>query len=244
MKISKRQWKDMIDGWMKMKGYPVMTEEEIYEKEGGSGKGWYLNLDKYPDSNPSIWLKSNQTDLSVYNSPQYIYSLWYGYFMNSRCVYKAIAKLEHSHVVMDVGGVIFSAVDLLDDGVEQVHIYNIYDSPQVDFATAVRNRFGLRVFFTQPKEWHAYIFSEYLEHFKHPLVELEKFIAANDKCVIYDSSSYCTPAYGHFNPVIINDKEFTSGAAATKEIKKHLLDMGYKHEIVHVYNHNFGRYSK
>lgn len=245
--ITRKQWMEAIAQWLAARGTPdliINDWDEVVALEGGSGKTFFNHVSEAetkPNSYPGRWFLSGQTDFSVYNEPRYLYSLLFGMLVVSGSVMSTIGKREAGNRIIDVGGSVFTAYRLLQRGVTAVDITN-FEGPQTEFATFASTKFKLsvNVHWATPSLGFGDVFvlSEYLEHFRDVDTELERLVTFRPTR-IYESSSFCMPAYGHFIPIKINGVDHTSSRTARKALHQKMASLGYVGELVPCFNRSF-----
>lgn len=245
--ITRKQWMDAIARFLTdrhLESQIITDWDEVVSNEGGMGGAFFDNVAEttdQPDSYPGRWFLSGQTDLSIYNEPQYLYSLLFGMTVVSGAVMSTIGKREVGNRVVDVGGSIFTAYKLLQRGVDYVDITN-FDGYQLDFAVYASSLFHLNVVARHPTSIFppdsVFVVSEYLEHFRDVDAELERLVEYRP-IRIYESSSFCMPAYGHYIPIKIDGVDHTNPHSARKALYRKMLALGYEKERVPCFNRHF-----
>lgn len=228
----------------------------IVQLEGGYGKDKIKSAEEaiLPENEgtwPGIWFRSKQTDLSVYGRYDYIYSLLFGRQISGQSISIIAAALEKRAEeewdapcrVIDWGGSIFTAVDLLDltPAIDSVVLVN-FATPQYYFSMFAIKELGLgpRVNLVEEGSWARQlppyleyegpiiiVLSEVLEHIRHPIEYLQNLSETLRLHDMYIASSFCTPAYGHYIPIFIGEKECHTPRAANARFKDCLKKLGY-----------------
>lgn len=250
MRVTNKQWIKLIGGWMGENGRATLAWKDVLGLEGGYGADKIKSVEdaKKPENEgtwPGIWFQSDQKDFSVYKRYDYVYSLLFGRTISAgsfAIVAKDLAeKHQRAISVVDWGGTIFTAVELLDKLPKgsRVEIVNL-PSPQVEFAKWARDKLEidseLLVVATEgeilePDEsLHEgpIVLSETLEHIQEPVAYIVDTIGRvawlND---IYTASSFCTPAYGHPIPININGVACHTPRQANKQFKHSMELLGF-----------------
>lgn len=245
--IRTKEWVALIDEWMKVSKKKPMNWERLLELEYSRGDTFFNSIAEakaHPETYAGKWFKSGQKWFDLYNKHEYVYSLLFGQRVVSTFAYRAIFEdlkrrkwLKRN--IIDVGGSMFTAFQLVQLGVPSVTVENFDDSPQVDFIVWASHKLGLPIS-TAERGYLApnsiLICSEYLEHFKDVDEEVARLVDM-EPFAIYERSAFCTPAYGHFSPIKINDRwldEDTRNGRRllVKEFAKH----GYSREYVVAFN--------
>lgn len=159
---------------------------------------------------------------------------------------------------IDWGGTIFTSYSILKmyDNLEQlagVHLVNV-KSPQTDFAAFAREKIGVDEgtlvknisihFETEDFAWLRQMTSEYrvfvvlseiLEHMNHP-EKLVKDLMDAGVTDFYIANSFCTIAYGHYIPITIGGKEYSTTRHANKAFKEEMTKLGLEYSKVEGFN--------
>jgi len=242
---------------MGLNGRATLGWKSVLGLEGGYGENKIKSIDDAMLSEnegtwPGIWFQSGQKDYSVYSRYDYIYSLLFGRQISAGTIKMVIDDLTNrglwtpKFVLIDWGGTAFTAKDLLGSDIPISALWTInFKGPQTDFAlwyfrketftprwflgyedslesrTLLRGGLRLR---EEPKIW---LFSEVLEHIKSPLDYWDNLCAEFDIKEAYIANSFCTPAYGHHIPIIMDGKECYTVRTANKAWRKGMEERGY-----------------
>lgn len=230
-------WKKRVDEWMADNGYDVWDDDDIVFHEGGVGDGRPMSVDDAlarPGSNPHRWFSSGQCDLSLYGEMGYIYSALFCAHVVSRSTFNAVSSLyRHTGHVLDVGGTIFTAAHLIDVGIprvtivqppgEQARFYEEMSAAVLGSAVTVATSLN-----DIEGDYLPVIASEYFEHFTHPLHAFADVANAVQAPSIVFANSFCTPYYGHYNPVFIAGKAYTTKEEAEAAFVTALVEQGWR----------------
>lgn len=252
---SRRDWHKLIDQFMAENKRSTLDWQTVLGLEGGYGASKIKSVEDAIDPKnegtwPYIWFKSDQTDISVYKRYDYIYSLLFGRQISSGTIALTAKHIDERAqkekwgqpaLLVDWGGSIFTAVDICDlaDSVQGVILVNL-DGPQLEFADWFiwENRYPIGICRENEFEELRYLndrdhpviflFSEVLEHEKEPiryLESLDKVLPLDD---LYVASSFCTPAYGHYVPITIRNKDYHTVRSANKAWRAAMEGNGYE----------------
>ena len=254
--INKRFWLKLIDRFMGIHKRSSLSWKAIVQLEGGYGKDKIKSVEEamLPENEgtwPGIWFQSKQTDLSIYARYDYIYSLLFGRQISGQSISIIAAALEKRakeewatpYRVIDWGGSIFTAVDLLDltPTIGSVVLVNL-TTPQYFFSMFAIEELGLgsRIKLVEEESWAiklppyleyegpiVIVLSEVLEHIRHPIEYLQDLLETLRLHDMYIASSFCTPAYGHYIPIFIGEKECHTARVANKRFIECLKELGY-----------------
>jgi len=257
MKLTRKDWHKLIDEFMGLHSRSVLDWDAVLGLEGGYGQEKIKSIEDAikPENEgtwPYIWFKSEQTDFSVYNRWDYIYSLLFGRQISGGTIKMVIDDLLNrslwtsKFVVVDWGGSAFTAQDLLDSDVPISRLYTVnFEGPQMDFANWYFRKK------TSSKRWHRFyeddpdpyslgylrgaseknyvvwLFSEMLEHVKNPLEYWDLLDDLFNIKDAYIANSFCSPAYGHHVPIIMDGKECHTVRIANKAWREGMEKRGY-----------------
>lgn len=202
------------------------TWAKMLEVAGGYGKSY----DPSRSLSAKWWYDSGQADMSYYASPQYLYNNAFSALLPSRQTYRLIAEHE-SGEVCDVGGTFFSAMTLIENGVESVIVENMAGH-QTEFIKWMAHP---AITVGPPRPGCVLAAVEYLEHFRDVSAEFDRLLACGPS-VLYVATSFCKPCYGHFIPVRIGNSEYHEHVAATRAFRTHARDRGFRLSRVDGYN--------
>jgi len=264
-KLSRRAWMKKIDEFLIMNGRATLDWSTVLGLEGGYGKSKIKTvkdaLDKRNEGTwPYIWFSSGQTDYSVYGRYDYLYSLLFGRQISANTIALTIKTLEAEREevnLIDWGGTIFTALDLvLSPAIRTVTIVN-YDGPQLDFARWILGQpqferyldyvfvLGEDYVFRVPgrlriiarqKIGTVFLFSEVLEHLKKVTVYWDRVDDTFGIDRAFVANSFCTPAYGHHVPIIIDGQTYSTVRTANKAWRKAMEERGYRLRKVEGWN--------
>jgi hypothetical protein len=235
-KRTKRDWLKLIDLWMSKNSYATLDWNTIMGLEGGYGSQKIKTIEDAVDPKnegtwPYIWFNSDQKDYGPYAKHSYVYSLLFGRQISAGTINMVTQHLETRAqterwedpcMVVDWGGSIFTATDLyeMSKAIEAVAMVNLWDTAQMEFALWFLDNHAypidilpedaLNVVLTRIESFGGpivFLFSEVLEHEKEPMKYFDDLSEALPLDDVYVASSFCTPAYGHHIPVIIDDEE-------------------------------------
>lgn len=218
--VTREDWMDAINDWFRVIEQPDGWTWEMVEKtEGDDHRRTVNQVLRMPDTTHYRWFASGQMWTQFYDTPEYLFSLLYCFDRISRPVYQAIAQCERGGEVVDVGGSIMSAFEMLDRGVKRVYMTNFDDSPQVEFARYFIANAGIRddeitiVPHNDFPRGLPIITCEYLEHFPIVDIEVDRLLTWSPPRW-YDKNAFCMAAYGHYIPITIDGTRHsvTSGA--------------------------------
>jgi len=176
------------------------------------------------------WFKSSQTWTDLYFSNEYLYILFSDYFLASRHTYGPVGVNEKGHTIVDVGGSIFGAYNLLKYGVRGVLITNFDNSPQMKFTSHIAKKYKLKIKVIPNNKIlnnSIMLCSEYFEHFKNVDKEIGRLLKFKPKR-IWVKNSFCVNAFGHYRPIEIGGHKYTDYKLANKAFQKLLISKGYK----------------
>jgi len=256
--ISKKEWLRLIDRFMGIHRRSSLSWDAIVQLEGGYGQEKIKSvaeamLPKNEGTWPGIWFQSKQTDLSVYARYDYIYSLLFGRQISGQSISIIAAALEKRtkeeewatpYRVIDWGGSIFTAVDLLDLtlAIGSVILVNL-TTPQYFFSMFVIEELGLgsRIKLVEEENWAAQlppylgyggpiviVLSEVLEHIRYPIEYLQGISETLNLHDMYIANSFTTPAYGHYVPITIGDIKCYTSRKANAAFKRCMEELGYE----------------
>jgi hypothetical protein len=240
--------KSAIDEWMYLIGAKILSTQEVVGLMGGMGDDRCKTIEdclSKPNSNPGKWFSSNQTDTSFYTHPHYVYDNWFVSHVVSRQTYGRAGCSSYGDTVLDLGGTIFSGIQMLSLGTSRVIATNI-PSYATDFMLWYQNKLGI-----PDTEFEVYYYdyagnknsidwivaSEYFEHFSDVDAEFAKHVHCSNMIV---SNAFCVAAHGHYNPITINDQAFLSNngpvdsirSAADQAFEELASSFGYKVENI------------
>lgn len=256
-RLTNRQWLTIINKFMALNSRTSLTWKEVLKLEGGYGQEKIKTIEDAlkPENEgtwPGIWFRSNQTDYSVYNRYDYIQSLLFGRMISSGTIKMVVDDLMNRSlwtprfILIDWGGSAFTAKDLLDSDVPIRRLFTVnFRGPQMDFADwyfreeafsprwfreyedVLESREALNYRMRDQEEEPTWLFSEVLEHVKSPLDYWDNLCKEFDIKDAYIANSFCTPAYGHHIPVIMDGKECHTVRIANKAWRKGMEERGY-----------------
>lgn len=218
------------------------TWDQVVSSEGGCGKQFFNKIEDTYETRTYArkWFASGQAWYEFYSLPEYVYSLLFGWHVVSKGTYRGIGKQLVDEKVIDVGGSIFTAYELASVGVSRIYLTNFEDSPQLDFARYMIEKEEPPIEIVPndsvPKET-TMICSEYLEHFRYVDAELDRLMEFRPPA-IYDRSSFCMVAYGHFIPINVGGVDHTDSRMAKRALVKEMDLRGYTRFKVPIYNRN------
>lgn len=246
-----RRWMKLIDEWMGEQHHATMPWKDVLRMEGGYGGTKIKSVaDAMKPENegtwPNIWFRSHQTDFSVYRRHDYVYSLLFGRMISKgtiSVVGQYLANRADKPVRLnDWGGTIFTAIDMLEllPVGSRINMVNLR-SPQMDFAAWIIEKFALSESIHLLAEDHPYsdgyhydliagpvLLSETLEHCLEPFgYLLNPVLIMMYGLEIFTANSFCTPAYGHFIPVIIDGKSYATTRTANKAFREKMEGIGF-----------------
>jgi len=256
-RISKKDWLKLIDEYMGSVRRATLDWNSVMQLEGGYGQYKIKSVKEAMESKnsgtwPGIWFQSGQTNYTVYRRFDYIYSLLFGRQISAGTIKMVIDELrDEDKVLVDWGGTVFTAEDLLGALPHLVRLYTInFEGPQMYFALWFYNERQ-----SEPR-WHwgyensmadhvsdylkenkaVWLFSETLEHIKEPLKywdELDDVFGIDEA---YVANSFCTPAYGHHIPIIMDGVECATVRTANKAWRQGMERRGYELRKVEGWN--------
>jgi hypothetical protein len=232
--------------------------------EGGYGKAKIKSVEEamQPEQAgtwPGIWFQSNQKNLSVYRRYDYLYSLLFGRQMISGGTVAHMTRhldtrwheKEYHGLVVDWGGSVFTAQDILDMSytVGSVYVVN-FEGPQLEFTEWYFSHYDPNIYpFDEEKDLEhlgrmikkhkgpvTWLFSEVLEHEPRPIQYFANLASEFHFDEAYIASSFCTPAYGHYIPIIIGGQEYRTTRTANKAWRNAMGAIGYKLEKIEGWN--------
>jgi hypothetical protein len=232
--------KHIIDRWMGLNGYPVLSYQEVENLFGGFGDNRprkMSDLATRPNAMVTKWFESGQTFYDYYSMPQYVYDNWWCAWNVSYQTYAAAAALvgrKNLRRLVDVGGSVFGAsifAELCQHYWTEYNIHNFTETPNFDFANAYNNMdFESPDFFkdfgTQDNfgSYNIGVFGEYFEHFKNVDEEFEKYLGLEYMVV---ANAFCVVAYGHHIPLVVNEVLCETRQAADENFVKLAERKGY-----------------
>ncbi len=241
----------LIDQWMGEEHHSTIPWKDVLRLEGGYGSDKISSVaDAMKPENegtwPGIWFRSHQTDFSVYNRHDYVYSLLFGRMISKgtiSVVGKYLAARTSEPVQLnDWGGTIFTAIDMLEllPVGSRINMIN-FRSPQMAFAEWVIETFKLEESIKLLDENWPYLggnpydlisgpvlLSETLEHCEKPFDYIgDHILTVMHGVELFTANSFCTPAYGHFIPVIINGKMYHTTRTANKAFREEMEKIGF-----------------
>lgn len=256
-RLTNRQWLTLINKYMGLNGRATLDWKAVLGLEGGYGENKIKTvadamLPENEGTWPGIWFQSGQKDYSVYNRYDYIYSLLFGKQISAGTIKMVIDDLVNrslwtpKFILIDWGGSAFTAKDLLDSGAPISTLCTVnFRGPQMDFARwyfreerlvprwtfryddELDSRTALRESLQSRSTAKVWLFSEVLEHVKSPLEYWDNLCAEFNIQDAYIANSFCTPAYGHHIPVIMDGKECHTVRIANKAWRKGMEERGY-----------------
>lgn len=249
IRMSLKQWLKLIDEFIYSQDHKPLLWDEVLIKEHSSGATFFNTIEDtkpYPNTYAGKWFKSKQKWLDFYNSYDYIYSLLFGQRIVSHFCYSYsytdIAKRYGTkYPIVDVGGAAFTAFQLVQMGAPKVYVENFDDSPQSLFTTYMAHQLSLPIEVIRHGEFpkkSIMICSEYLEHFPNVDIEVDRLVAGKPTA-IYERSAFATPAYGHYDPIIINGQPWSGDSGrrnGRKQLRKYFASLGYNRTIVDGFN--------
>lgn len=257
MKLTRKDWHKLIDEFMGLHSRSTLDWDAVLGLEGGYGQEKIKNIEDAikPENEgtwPYIWFKSDQKDYSVYNRYDYIYSLLFGRQISGGTIKMVIDDLLNrslwtpKFMLIDWGGSAFTAKDLLDGDAPIKGVYTVnFKGPQMDFAMwyftekvptsrwfagfedGLDSRHMIRKTLEVVELPIVWLFSEVLEHVKSPLEYWDNLCAEFDINDAYIANSFCTPAYGHHVPIIMDGKECHTVRIANKAWREGMKKRGY-----------------
>lgn len=246
-------WKNEIDAWARMNDYPVLDWPEVCRREGGFRETRYHTPEDakaHPDTYPGQWYLSDQTDFSIYDRPEYVYSLLFGALNVSAQAYTLAGKRlgeEGGGEIIDCGGTAFTAVRMLNYGATKVYVSNYGTAPQIHFVEwflTTHPEFKIEIVdHDNLPVGKNVIVSEYLEHFAQPAEEFDRITKFEPKR-IFNKSAFCTIAYGHYLPLTIDGTICRTTSAANYAFEQHVRKSGYSIEKAHIFNGRVDIYTK
>lgn len=250
IRISKKIWLNLINNWMAKYNKKGILNNEIAKKIWGTNcsfKKMDLNtVKKLKNTYAGKWFNSNQNWVELYFKNEYLYVLYFDYFSTSRHTYPVVGVYEKGNIVVDVGGSIFGAYNLLKYGAKKVLITNYDNSFQNKFNNFIIKKFKLNIkIILNNKIPHNSILlcSEYFEHFKNVDIELNRLLQFKPKR-IYVKNSFCFPAYGHYIPIKIKKIEYYDSKSAQKIFQNLLISRGYNLTKIDRFFGKIERYDK
>jgi hypothetical protein len=268
MRWTNRQWLKLIDEWMGLHGRATLNWKDVIGLEGGYGREKIKSVaDALKPENagtwPGIWFQSGQKDYSVYQRHDYVYSLLFGRGISHGSidiVGRTLRDASPVHPVdlMDWGGTVFTAMDLLTllPTGSQIYMVNV-KSPQMVFAEWIIDKFHLEesihvldedssIVTDGGDEFNGTILlSETLEHIREPLYYLHvKLLRQVGDVELFIANSFCTPAYGHHVPIIMRGKECATVRQANKEFREGMEGFGFAGEKMMGWNSRMWRWTK
>jgi hypothetical protein len=208
------------------------TWDDIVRLQGGRGAVWGKHKKEQlanptPDCNLGRWLLSKQTDEALYQEPIYLYCMLFSSIGNSSEAYDNAGALCAGETVYDVGGTYFSALRMIDQGVKRVFVCN-KPGPQQAFVDWMKHEQIESASIDSIKADSTVTMIEFLEHFREPMSIFDLVCKQMPNKLIV-KSSFCTAAYGHYNPVFIDGVECHSKLKANKAFYKSVESRGWKH---------------
>lgn len=231
----------LIDAYLATKQVdPSPWKDVLWREGGGSGADWVVRTVEdallAPGTNPGRWYTSGQTDEDWYRHPYFLYSTLFAAKNVSKGTYDLVGTACAGATVYDIGGSFFSAQRMLDRGAGAVHVVNL-PGPQTGFIPFAAKHTGQRIDVVEDLPDHParVVCSEYLEHFKEPLVELDRILSFSP-VQVYEASSFCVPAYGHHIPLTFDGTVTSDHREANRLWKAAVKNRGLEREKLPGFN--------
>lgn len=164
----------------------------------------------YNDELSKRWYDSNCSDVSFYNTMEYLLDNLNSYFhisnRNSNII-KKINMNKNDKIIDYAGGIGLTTIYLKEKTNSKI-LYYIYDvnSLEYKFAKFMFHQLHIDIkFIAKLEKCDCILFSEVFEHIKNPIEVVENVINITKPTYIIHHSSFSMPAYGHYSHYIHNN---------------------------------------